>query len=214
MLLDGVTFARDTEGPIAVPTAEVEIDLDIETLAAGRVYLWGFWVAEPGQEAGHYRSFACFAELDEQAEVELAVEALGWLRTLVDDTRTVAVYHYSGYEVAMITALARRDPHPTLVWAAAYAEQHFVDLLEIVKQHFFGVAGLGLKRVAAEAGFAWRDNDPGGLNSQRWFAEAVRGEEPAQQRAARQRVLAYNEDDVLATREVRRWLRQQGGPSP
>ena len=109
----------------------------------------------------------------------------------------MVVYHYSGYEVAMIRALADREDDSLLDWAAAYAEEHFVDLLEIVKTHYFGVAGLGLKLMAQHAGFRWRDDDPGGLNSQRWFAEAVHAEDTEVRSAARQRVLDYNEDDVL-----------------
>ena len=102
-----------------------------------------------------------------------------------------------------------RAGDPLLDWAAAYAEEQFVDLLEIVKTHYFGVAGLGLKLMAAHAGFSWRDEDPGGLKSQVWFAEAVHAESPPARAAARQRVLEYNEDDVIATSQLRAWLRAQ-----
>ena len=97
----------------------------------------------------------------------------------------------------------------TLEWAASYAEEHFVDLLEIVKAHYFGVSGLGLKLMARHVGFSWRDDDPGGLNSQLWFAEAVHGETAELRSRARRRVLEYNEDDVTATSQVRAWLRAQ-----
>ncbi|MFP5283547.1 MAG: TM0106 family RecB-like putative nuclease [Actinomycetes bacterium] len=210
LLVAGTSFVRDTEGSIEVPAAEVEVDFDIETAVSGRIYLWGFLVRTPTDPGGSSVQFSRFAELDEDAEAALAEEALGWLRELVEGSRSVAVYHYSGYEVAMLGELARRRPSPTLTWAATYASREFVDLLEIVKRHFFGVAGLGLKRVAREAGFRWRDEDPGGLNSQRWFTEAVHGETVEQRAAAVRRVLEYNEDDVRATREVRAWLR---GPS-
>lgn len=209
MLVAGRNLARETAGPIAVPSAQVEVDFDIETSAAGRIYLWGFLVRDVETPAGRYCHFSRFADLDPVGEVALAEEALGWLRRLVAGPRSVAVYHYSGYEVAMLTDLARRHPSPTLDWAAEYSSEHFVDLLEIVKAHFFGVAGLGLKRVAAEAGFAWRDADPGGLNSQRWFVDAVHADTADSRNAAVRRVLEYNEDDVIATREVRRWLRAQ-----
>jgi predicted RecB family nuclease len=96
-----------------------------------------------------------------------------------------------------------------LDWAAGYAEEQFVDLLEIVKAHFFGVSGLGLKMIAKHAGFSWRDDDPGGLNSQLWFAEAVHGVTPEVRAQARTRVLEYNEDDVSATSQLRAWLRAQ-----
>ena len=224
LLESGVPFVRETSGPIAVRGADVEVDLDIESSADGRVYLWGFWVERPGATdepgdadpgtagpapCGEYVAFAAFRDLDEQAETDLAVEAFTWLRALVGSGPSVAVYHYSGYEPSQIDALAQRSDAPTLAWASAFAREGFVDLLEVVKEHWFGVSGLGLKLVAAHAGFAWRDEDPGGLNSQRWFADAVHAAGEDARAAAQSRVLAYNEDDVLATRWVRAWLRVQ-----
>jgi predicted RecB family nuclease len=208
MLLDGRWFDRETSGPIEVPAAEVEIDFDIESAANGRVYLWGFLV-QPADGRSVYHEFSRFADLDEPAELDLAREAFEWLRSVVEAGESVVVYHYSGYEVAKVRGLADRAGDPLLDWAAAYAEEHFVDLLEIVKTHYFGVAGLGLKLMAAHAGFSWRDDDPGGLNSQVWFAEAVHAESPPVRAAARQRVLEYNEDDVIATSQLRAWLRAQ-----
>jgi len=208
MLLDGRWFDRETSGPIELPAADVEIDFDIESAANGRVYLWGFLVQRADGPAV-YHEFSRFADLAEADELDLAREAFEWLRSVVETGEPVLVYHYSGYEVAKIRALADRAGDPLLDWAAAYAAEQFVDLLEIVKSHYFGVAGLGLKLMAAHAGFAWRDDDPGGLNSQVWFAEAVHAESPPARAAARQRVLEYNEDDVIATSQLRAWLRAQ-----
>ena len=58
----------------------------------------------------------------------------------------------------------------------------------------------------AATGFNWRDDDPGGLNSQAWFSSAVSGETEAERAEAAERVLVYNEDDVRATHAVRAWL--------
>jgi predicted RecB family nuclease len=209
MLVEGTSFSRESDGPIAVPAADLEIDLDIESSTDGRVYLWGFLVQRAGQPERVYQEFSRFAELDDQTEAALAVDAFTWLRSVVESGETVAVYHYSGYEVAKICALAERQPDPLLRWAADYARDHFVDLLEIVKAHYFGVSGLGLKLVARQAGFCWRDDDPGGLNSQLWFADSVHAETAEGRQQARIRVLEYNEDDVIATSEVRAWLRAQ-----
>ena len=207
MLVGGEPIERETSGPIVVPRGTVEIDLDIETSAAGQIYLWGFALDE-GDDA-RYVAFARFAELDETGELALAREALGWLREQIE-AGEVRVFHYSGYEVAMIDALAARDPgDDVLAWAAAYARAEFVDLLEVVQHHFFGAEGLGLKQIAVEAGFGWRDSEPGGLNSQRWFEQAVHDPDREVRRSAEQRVLAYNEDDVRATAHLRRWLRAQ-----
>ena len=207
MLLEGTSFDRETAGPIEVPQADVEIDLDIESSADGRIYLWGFLVQEADDEAGVYHEFSRFDDLDDQSAA-LAADAFTWLRSVVDHPPSVAVFHYSGYEVAKISELAGREQDEVFGWAAAYAEEHFVDLLEIVKAHYFGVSGLGLKLMARHVGFSWRDEDPGGLNSQLWFADAVHGD-TAELRAGRRRVLEYNEDDVIATSQVRAWLRAQ-----
>ncbi len=208
MLLDGRLFDRESTGPIEVPGADIEIDFDIESAANGRVYLWGFLVRSAGGP-GVYHEFSRFTDLDDAGELELAREAFDWLRSVVESGARVVVFHYSGYEVATIRALADRTGDPLLDWAAGYAEEQFIDLLEIVKNHYFGVSGLGLKLMARHAGFSWRDEEPGGLNSQVWFAEAVHAETSQARAAARQRVLDYNEDDVLATAHLRAWLRAQ-----
>jgi predicted RecB family nuclease len=210
MLIEHSTLARETTGPIDLPEADLEIDFDIETSADNRVYLWGFLVNDVVDGTRTYVEFSRFTDLDSASELELAVEAVTWLQQQVLGSRSVRVYHYSAFEVSALIGLAGRSDHPVLSWAVDFASTGFVDLLEIMKTHFFSVAGLGLKTVASDgAGFSWRDDDPGGLNSQRWFAEAVHGDTDGARALARQRVLEYNEDDVIATARVRGWLRAQ-----
>jgi len=209
MLTDGVSFARETSGPIEVPGAALEVDLDIESAADGRIYLWGFLLHDTTRpQQPRYVAFSRFDELDDATEAALAVEALGWLHALVETSASTRVYHYSAYEPSAIRALAQRTDEPELAWAATYAD-HFVDLYDVVRTHFFGASGLGLKPIARHAGFRWRDDDPGGLNSQGWFAEAVQHPDGAVRARARTRVLEYNEDDVRATAELRAWLRSR-----
>lgn len=52
------------------------------------------------------------------------------------------------------------------------------------------------------------------MNSQAWFATAVDGGNAAERRAARRRVLEYNEDDVRATWHVREWMELLDSRSP
>lgn len=208
MLHDGIVLERRTEGPVALTRHALEIDVDIETSADDRVYLWGFWVDDPNTGDRFVRQFAAFTDLDDAGERALAAEALGWLREQVAG-RDAAVYHYSEYEVVRLGRLAQ---HLGALgeWARAFAAEHFVDLFEVVRRHYFGANGLGLKVVTAAAtGFAWRDDEPGGLNSQSWFAEAVSDPDERVRELARVRVLEYNEDDVRATWHLRRWLREQ-----
>ncbi|MGB7961340.1 MAG: TM0106 family RecB-like putative nuclease [Propionicimonas sp.] len=209
LLVDGVQLERTGTDPIPVPAAALEIDVDIETSWDDRVYLWGFWVSDPATGELGYRQFSDFSTLDAASETALAVAALSWLRDRVAQAEAL-VYHYSDYEVTRIARLADASDHPSLSWALEYAQTNFVDLFGIVRTNFFGTNGLSLKVVATHgAGFAWRDEDPGGLNSMHWFADAVNAPSAATRERARTRVLEYNEDDVKATWHLRRWLREQ-----
>lgn len=205
LLNQGLELERLTTGSIGLPAACLEIDIDVETSRNDRVYLWGFWVAD--EYGGHYRHFSSFSDLGDADEVELARQAMTWLKEVVTENKTL-LFHYSDYEVTRLARLAAGGD-PTLQWASAFAKTHFVDLFEVVRKHFFGANGLGLKAVAsAGAGFHWRDDDPGGLNSMGWFDTAVHDEDPTRRELARERVLCYNEDDVRATAQLRRWLRE------
>ena len=207
LMARGVDFDRVTDGPIELPRATVEIDLDIETSSDDRVYLWGFLVDDSRDGSRYYRHFSAFETLDDNAEQALAAAAMGWLRDLVGDADAL-VFHYSDYEVVRLKRLADASGAASLTWALGWAKRHFVDLFTTIRTHFFGTQGLGLKVVATKAaGFTWRDADPGGLNSLGWFNDAVTGDTETVRAAARQRLLEYNEDDVEATWHVRRWLR-------
>lgn len=207
LLRDGVRLERIGTDPVDLPVAPLEIDLDVETSAEEKVYLWGFWVSEPSIGEAGYVEFSDFRPLDEAGEAALAVRAMSWLRERVGTTPAL-VFHYSGYERDQLERLARGHEHPVLQWAVEFSRRHFVDLFPVVRRHFFGTDGLGLKVVASlGAGFSWRDPDPGGRNSMAWFGEAVAGGTPDERDRARTRVLEYNEDDVRATHQVRAWLR-------
>jgi predicted RecB family nuclease len=204
LLSTGSELDRLRPDPIVVPRATLEIDIDIETSRADRVYLWGFWVT--GASESYYRHFSDFSDLDDDGEVALARSAMAWLRELVAGTDAL-VFHYSDYEIVRLNRLALVGDE-TLSWARSFATTGFFDLFEVVRSNFFGANGLGLKAVAsAGPGFSWRDEEPGGLNSMAWFDDAVSAPDPAVREAARQRVLRYNEDDVRATAALRTWLR-------
>lgn len=206
LMATGTVLERTTTGLIPVPDAPVEIDFDLEASVDQKIYLWGFLVDDGARTT--YVPFVEWRDLDPAAEVMLADRALAWLRRQIAE-HGAAVHHYSGYEISQLERLAAAGSAEATAMLEA-SPPPFVDLYEIVKQHWFGVHGLGLKQVAtAGAGFAWRDDDPSGLSSQAWFHEAVHGSTAEVRGEARQRVLDYNEDDVIATRELRRWLRAQ-----
>lgn len=207
LMVAGVDLERTSEGPVYVPSADVEIDLDIETADDGRTYLWGLLVTDHATDTTSYQPFARFADLDNTSESELLSGFARFLLPLLRE-RDALVYHYSDYERVFLTRLARTSTDPAVAELLTLMNDRFVDLFGIVRQHFFGTHGLGLKTVAqAGPGFSWRDDDPGGLNSQSWFNDAVHATDERDREAARVRVLEYNEDDVRATKALREWLR-------
>ncbi len=216
LMVAGVELERVSHEPIHLPRADIEIDFDIETSADDHVYLWGFLVHDTRtDEEPSYVAFSEFSELTDAAERRLAIEALTWLHDLVTGTdASVKVFHYSRYEVLRIERLAEIFTRDPFTWAVGFSHESFVDLFEVTSAHFFGTYGLGLKQVAhAGPGFSWRDDNPGGLNSQSWFADAVHAESEDLRAELTQRVLDYNEDDVRATAALRRWLRDTAGDS-
>lgn len=209
LLHTGVELERVDDSPIVLPAPAVEIDFDIETSATERTYLWGFLVRDVASGAEpYYKAFVRFEDLDDEGEIALAREAAEWLGQMLDANPDTLVYHYSDYEAVHVRKLARISHDLLIERMAAELDDRFVDLFTVMRRHFFGANGLGLKVVAcADPGFQWRDDDPGGLNSQRWFRDAVHGADPQTRSEAAERVLAYNEDDVRATLTLRDWLR-------
>jgi len=211
MVLAGERVRRTRSGPVAVPRGVVEVDFDIEWTTDERVYLWGLLITRPGQEPV-FEPIVSWDLLDDAAESDLArrvVERFLQLRAeaaaLGGDLR---IYHYTRAEIAQLTRIASRgDADGLTVESLQDSLADFVDLYDVVKSEFVGTRGLGLKVIATYgAGFTWRDDDPGGLQSQQWWVDAVQGSTPQARDAARSRVLEYNEDDVLATWHLRRWL--------
>ncbi|NLE97133.1 MAG: TM0106 family RecB-like putative nuclease [Propionibacterium sp.] len=209
MLAHGVELERISVDPIGVERAEVDVDFDIETADNGSTYLWGALVSGPGRDP-EYVPFVRFTHLTGADEVEVAADFCSWLLELVERHPGLRVYHYSDYEIVHLRRIADRSEDPAIAAALALVPEHFVDLYRYTRDNFVGVDGLGLKVVATRgAGFAWRDEDPGGLQSQEWFNTAVDGADEPTREAARRRVLEYNEDDVRATLAVREWLTRQ-----
>lgn len=89
----------------------------------------------------------------------------------------------------------------------AMTPSQWIDLHECAKTQIQTDGPLGLKVLARAAGFDWRDENPSGEASMRWF-EAARegGDAESDADTWRQRILQYNEDDCRATQALRDWL--------
>ncbi|MCU1496062.1 MAG: hypothetical protein JWM47_15 [Acidimicrobiales bacterium] len=197
---------------LVVPTADVEIDIDMENGIDGSAYLWGALVD------GRYHPTASWKAADRAVEAAVFVAFWDWLgqqraAAAFAGRSLVTFCWYRGAESRALrngaeaaAAHLGRAEAPAEV-EAFLSSDAFVDLWEVFTTQLVTGGSHGLKTVAALAGFSWRDADPDGALSMVWHAQATTAADPATREAARARLLAYNEDDVRATAAVRRWLR-------
>lgn len=214
-------------GVTAVPVTRTtfELDVDIED-ADGRCYLIG--VADTWRRTREgsvktrtdYHSFVDWTHSD-TGEARVFAEFWAYLMAQKDKAEAnrwgFRVYHYTQHETRYFRHLAKKYVGfagvPTLdELEAFFVSGSWVDLHpQVVGPVIWPTEDHGLKSLAKLVGFDWRDETPGGANSIAWYADAIGGD-TEQAQAARQRLLDYNEDDVLATLALRDWLARHGAP--
>lgn len=211
MICDGIAVVRIGEGPVEVPFADVEIDVDVESDVDGRVYMWGARVRRGGDEstATYVGDFVVWEEMDSRSERDLATRFAAWLRTQREAAEvageTVKVFHWSHPESSRLRSILGAADVDDLIGADVGL---FVDLEKVFKANFFSLHGSSIKKVAPHFGFAWRADDPGGDTSQLYLAKvrANPGTEVAAD--ARRWLLTYNEDDNAAMARIRNGMRE------
>jgi predicted RecB family nuclease len=216
----GLAVVRRTPR-VAVPRADVEVDVDMESFGESGAYLWGALLRHPGgrrpgDEPSGYRSFATWDPLPTPDEARSFAEFWTWfsrLRARAAATgRTFAAYCYNAqaenrWLLASAQRFAGRPGVPALADVERFvADPSWIDLYAVVSEWFLCAHGKGLKRVAPVAGFAWRDPEASGENSMRWYRDAVGMDGGAPDAGQRTRLLQYNADDVAATATLRDWM--------
>lgn len=187
----------------------------MENSVDNSAYLWGALVTESSAEPV-YHPFVTWETLDPDGvqRREVFLQFWEWLADLVEsaegDGRTAVVYCYSrqAEETQMRGALGEDDAPVREAMDRFLASPRWVDMYRVFDTHLVTGDRIGLKRVAALAGFSWRDDDPDGALSMVWYEQAAAGDPEA-----RSRLLAYNEDDVRATHALRGWMSRTAFPS-
>ena len=175
-------------------------------------YLHGFVEREGGNSATErYVSFFAGSRLDEEDAFRLA-----WNH--IRATQPTALYFYSSYERTVYLRLASRYPDAASEEEvkSLFASEIAFDLYEelVRSSTEWPTHDLSIKTLASFLGFNWRDPEPSGAASVRWYHDWKASGDPRN----RQRILDYNQDDcramrvlVDAAREIQRPERQFQG---
>jgi len=224
-LAEQIDLARAALGPapiyrrrgvdtLTVPRADVEVDIDMESVEQG-VYLWGALVTERlGSGAtSEYHPFVTWEPLTAEAELANSLRFWCWFT----DVRSAA--HHSGhsFRAYCYNASAENTYLRKLGLAAGILDEitafthseTWVDMLRVVDTHLITGGGTGLKVIAPIAGFSWEVDEAGGGESMLRYDVAHSADSATKRADARQWLLTYNRGDVEATLALREWL--EGG---
>lgn len=219
---------------VPIPRATIEWDVDIEDIpledGQNMCYLIGVtetikygrdttttrfipfvdWSGDPNRQAVTFRRFWNAMKRAEKKAAKLGGNFLA--------------YVYSAHEFRFFAHLARTyrvKDVPSEKQVNAYFETDaelnpinrgvFIDMYPIIQRDLiWPTDSYSIKDLARFIMFFWRDDEPGGANSVAWARDAIFNPDPKVREAARNRVLEYNEDDVLAMKAVRDWLTRFG----
>jgi predicted RecB family nuclease len=159
-------------------------------------YLHGMLERRGGDNASE-RFDAFFAD-DVSAEAERKAFSQAW--EYLRARPTAIVFIYSKYERTIWRKL--QEKYPDVCSAdeieALFDPSRTVDLYYDVVQPatLWPTRDHSLKTLAKYLGFQWRDTNPSGAASIEWFDQWIKTGDPV----IRQRIIDYNQDDVIATR--------------
>ncbi len=183
--------------PVELPEPQdVELVIDIESDPLRDLhYLIGVLKIADGEET--YHSF--FAK--DESEVEgMWHDFISFVQKYPESP----IYHYGWYETDVFRRMMDEFEAPDSV--REQLTNKMFDILPAFRESvIFPLPFYSLKDIAKHLGFEWRTADASGLNSVLWFHDYQASED----RAELQKIMDYNEDDVLATWHMIKWAREQ-----
>jgi predicted RecB family nuclease len=197
--------ARDQIGFAALPAPDDgDVFLDFEGhpfwhADAELFFLFGLIERSPAG-AWEFKGFWAHTKEEEAVATKALIDHLAERRAQFPDMH---VYHYNHTERSSLERLVKEHGVAELALEQLITTGQFVDLLPIVKGAMqVGVEGYGLKHIERLTDYErGHDIDKGSGAVVEYEAWMRSREQPMLDRIA-----AYNEDDVRATRELRDWL--------
>lgn len=200
--------------PVALPKGHwVHFDIEDNPLTESgdkHVYLWGFLV--PDYQNCNFE----YVWTDHESEDEQ-----GWLRflELIEQYRKrfnpLVIAHYSQHERSTIRAYAKRygmEENATVQYLLGEASPLFDMQKPVLDSLVLPLQGYGLKDICKHkdlVNFQWEDDSSGSQWSVVQFNRFLDEPEPAKKAKLKAEILGYNRDDVIATRRLEEWLRDQ-----
>ncbi len=183
---------------IDLPVSKIELYFDIESDPLRDFdYLLGVLKVENGQSS--YHPFMAESPAQESAT---------WIEfcDFIAQHMEAPIYHYGFFEQEVVRRFAARYGISEIVEEAL--DRNMIDLIELIRPSIiFPLSFYSLKDIASYIGFHWRADDASGANSVLWFEEWLSDKSPK----LLQKIMEYNEDDVLATWKLKDWLVKNAG---
>lgn len=189
----------------------VHFDIEVNPLTDNgeeHVYLWGF--LKPPYDNSAFEYIWTDSQNDDEQGWHGFLELMAQYRQQYPD---LILCHFSNYEKANIKRYAKRydmAEHPIVAWLLG-DETPLFDIHPIVKDSFvLPLDGLGLKDICKHedlVNFQWRNEESGAQWSVVQFHKYLAEQSQTQREQMKQDIIAYNIDDVMATRKLEEWLR-------
>jgi predicted RecB family nuclease len=179
-----------------LPKKPVQVFLDAEgNEDASFVYLLGVVIVEGESQ----KSYSFWAD-DQNQEVE----AFDSFLDLLDGIEDFVLFHYGGYEKALLRRMRRVVKRKSLVDCVLVKA---VNVLSAIHASvYFPVFSNGLKEVGRYLGYTWTEEDASGLQSLVWRARW----EQTRDQCWRDKLLTYNAEDCAALRKVTEFVQAVG----
>jgi uncharacterized protein len=190
----------------------IHFDIEDNPLTPTRerhVYLWGLLPPAHTKE--------CFEYVwtdDETSDYQGWLDFLQKIGIYRSRYTTLVLAHYSNHEKATIKKYAQRyamENHATVLWLLGKDSPLFDLQKPILDCLVLPLQGYGLKDICKHpdlVNFQWENEESGSQWSVVQFNRFRLKTSPIEKQKIKTRILNYNRDDVMATRELESWLRR------